>query len=115
MKKYLIVLVTTAAYAAAPITWVVPSLVRVGQTDGAGGAHSIALYAARGETQSFQVAIQAAAGGLTNVNVSVSDLNGPRGATISSPYQITLYSEHYVTVVNGSLNLCGSNQPLPLC
>jgi len=104
---------SAATCAAAPITWVVPSLTRVGQTDGAGSTQSITLYAARGESQSFQVVVQAPAGGLTNVNVSVSDLTGPSGAAIPSSYQITLYSAHYITVRNGSPNLGGLNQPLP--
>ena len=102
-----------ARAAAGPIAWAVPSLTRVGQTDSAGSTASITLYAARGETQSFQVIVQSPAGGLTNVNVSASDLTGPGGAVIPSSYQITLYSEHYVTVTNGSYNPGGANQPLP--
>jgi len=101
-----------AQAAAAPITWVVPSLTRVGQTDPAGSTHTITLYAARGESESFQVIVQAPTGGLTNVNVSVSNLTGPGGAIIPSSYQITLYSEHYINVTNGSYNPGGANQPL---
>jgi hypothetical protein len=85
-----IVLLLACSCFAAPIAWVAPSLVRVGQTGAAGTTNSIALCAARGETQSFQVIIQAPAGGLTNVNVAVSDLTGLGGATMPSSYQIKL-------------------------
>jgi hypothetical protein len=68
----------------------------------------IELWAARGETESFQIVAQAPAGGLTNVNVTSPDLQGP--STIAKS-QLTLYREYYVTV-SGSPNWGGSNQPL---
>ena len=54
-----------------------------------------------GNTNPFQVAIQAPSGGLTNVNFSVSKLVGPRGAVLSRT-NLILYREWYVTVKHHS-------------
>src|SRR5437899_1195740 len=62
--------------------WVSSNLVRVGQADAPGTTSSIDLYSGRGETVASQVVVQAPAGGLTNVNLSVSALTGPNGVTI---------------------------------
>ncbi len=78
---------------AAPIAWVEPSLTRVGPEAPAGSRTSIDLYAARGESESFQIIVRAPSGGLTGVNVIAPDLNGP---------QFTLYREHYVYLARGS-------------
>jgi len=69
------------------------------------------LSAARGEYESFQIAIQAPTGGLNNVNASVSALTGPGGAVIAQS-NISLFREHYVYVSQSSPNWGGSNQPL---
>jgi len=91
--------------------WVVPSLVRVLQTTPPGSTLDASLQAARGEYQSFQIAIQApAASQLTNVNVSVTDLTGAGNQVIPSS-NITLYREQYVQVTIGSPNKGGANQP----
>ena len=88
--------------ATTPIVWVVPStLDRVGPTDAPGVRTNAVIHAARGEFESFQVAIQAPSGGLTNVNFSVSKLVGPRG-TMLSPTSLILYREWYVTVKHHS-------------
>ncbi|HEY6944286.1 MAG TPA: hypothetical protein VI431_04030 [Candidatus Acidoferrum sp.] len=89
--------------------WVASSLTRVGQSDVAGTTSSVALYGARGETVDTQVIVQAPAGGLTNVNVSVSALTGPNGATIPAS-GMTLYREYYVSVT-GTTNYGGGNNP----
>ena len=87
-----------SAFGAPPIVWVVPSsLHRVGPTDAAGCRTNVMIRAARGEFQSFQIAIQAPDGGLTNVNLSVSKLAGSRGAVISEA-NLILYRESYITV-----------------
>ncbi|HVV45420.1 MAG TPA: hypothetical protein VHC72_09445, partial [Bryobacteraceae bacterium] len=65
-----------------PIVWTTSSLVRTGVSDPAGSGTQAVLSAARGEYESFQIAIQAPAGGLNNVNASVSALTGPGGAVI---------------------------------
>ena len=81
-----------------PIVWVVPSsLHRVGPTDAPGSRTNVVIHAARGEFQSFQVAIQAPGRRLTNVNFSVSKLVGSHGAAISAA-NLILYREFYLTV-----------------
>jgi hypothetical protein len=57
-----------------PAVWLVPSLERIGRDVPSGAGLSLELYAARGEYESFQVAIQAPEGGLTDVTVRVADL-----------------------------------------
>jgi Domain of unknown function (DUF4091) len=89
--------------------WVSPRLVRVGLTDATGTTTSINVSSGRGETIATQVIVQAPSGGLTNVNVSASALNGPNGATIAAS-NITLYREFYVTV-NGTTNYGGGSNP----
>jgi len=74
--------------------WVSSNLVRVRQADAPGTTSSINLYSGRGETVASQVVVQAPAGGLTNVNLSVSALTGPNGATIPAS-SMTLYREYY--------------------
>ena len=97
-----IVLICCKAFGAGPIVWVVPSsLHRVGPTDAPGGRTTVVIRAARGEFQSFQVAIQAPGGGLTNVNFSVSKLVGSHGAVISAA-NLILYREFYLTVKHHS-------------
>jgi len=94
-----------------PTVWLVPSLERVERSAAPGSATQIALFAARGEYESFQVAIRAPAGGLRNVRVAVSDLRGDSGQRIGSSH-ITLYREHYVYVGTASPDEGGSNRPL---
>ncbi len=77
----------------APVAWVVPSMERVGPTAPPGSATSIDLFAAQGETESFQIIVRAPAGGLTEVNVIAPDLGGPKPI---------LYREHYVYLSSGS-------------
>src|SRR5450432_1621440 len=77
--------------------WVVDSLQRVGMTDAAGATTSIALYAAKGEAESFQVIVHAPSSGLTITNLTASDLTGPSGAKISQQ-NFTFYREYYVNV-----------------
>jgi len=89
--------------------WVAPSLDRVGTTDAPGTASSISLSGARGETADTQVVVQAPSGGLTNVNLSTSALNGPGGATIPAS-SVALYREYYITV-NGTANYGGGSNP----
>lgn len=96
--------VSTSQAASVPLTWLVPSLERVDRTAPpsiASTARSIELFAARGEYEAFQLAIRASASKLTNVNVSVSDL---QNATNSIPANsnIALYREHYIKVKNTS-------------
>src|SRR5262249_26369293 len=89
-----------------------PSLHRVGMTEapGSNGAQ-VHLSAARGEYESFQIVTTGSSKGLTNVNVTVSDLQGPNGQVISKN-NFTLFREKYMHVTSSSPNR-GSNHPLP--
>ncbi|MBN1459266.1 MAG: DUF4091 domain-containing protein, partial [Armatimonadetes bacterium] len=87
---------------AAPVVWVEPSLERVGAWEAAGTAQSINIYAAQGETESFQVVVRAEGSPLSNVNVIAPDLGGP---------EFTLYREHYVYVSGSSDWTSNRNHP----
>ncbi len=91
-------------------TWIAPSLHRVGMSDAATGVTQVNLWAARGESQSFQIVVNGGDKGLGRVNVAVSDLEGPAGRTIPKT-NFTLYREKYVYVSSSSPNWKGSNQP----
>jgi len=97
--------------AAAFPVWVASNLARVGKTEASGMVSSIDVFGARGETVDTQVIVHAPAGGLTNVNLSASDLTAPDGGTIPSS-NITLYREYYVTVTGTANYGGGSNPPL---
>jgi hypothetical protein len=102
-------------FAAAPnrlAVWVEPSLERIGKTDSSKSNKNIDLFAARGEYESFQVVVKAPAKGLSNVNISVSDLRSTNGSRIAKN-NITLYREHYVDVRKSSPTWRGhTNKPL---
>jgi hypothetical protein len=85
--------------AAGPIVWTAPSLTLIMQNTAQGAASQATIKAAKGETESFQIAIKAPAGGLTNVNVTPAALVGPGGASIGTS-DITLYREHYINITN---------------
>jgi Glycoside hydrolase 123, catalytic domain/Glycoside hydrolase 123 N-terminal domain len=96
---------------APPIVWTAPSLVRIGQGDPPGPSIAASIAAARGESESFQVAIRAPAGGLSNVNVTPSGLAGPDGSHLDAA-NLTLYREHYVYVNRSSPDRHGPNKPI---
>jgi len=100
----------TATSTAAPTTgpilsrvWVAPSLSRVGLADPVGPTASAAIFGARGESQSFQVIVQAPPGGLTGVGLAVAALRDAHGVAIPTS-AFTLYREHYVHVPGPSPN-----------
>jgi len=99
-----------ASVASFPV-WVVSSLMRVGKTDAPEALASIELSGARGETVDSQVVVQSPARSLTNVNLSASALTGPNGVSIPAT-NVTLYREHYLTVVGTANYGGGSNPPL---
>jgi glycosyl hydrolase family 123 len=94
-----------------PAVWVAPSLHRVGMSDAAGSDTQAKLWAARGEYESFQIVANGGSKGLSDVNVTVSDLQGPGGQVIPRT-SFTLYREKYMRVNSSSPNWKGSNQPL---
>jgi Glycoside hydrolase 123 N-terminal domain len=97
--------------AAAFPVWVASGLVRVGKTEAPGMTTSIDVSGARGEIVDAQIIVHASPSGLTNVNVSASDLLAPGGGTIPAS-NITLYRENYVTVTGTANYGGGSNPPL---
>jgi len=111
------VLVCSAAFSTlamaqgTPVVWTAPSLHRVGMSDPAGAHTDVNLSAARGEYESFQIVANGASNGLSNVNVTISDLQGPDRQVIPRT-NFTLYREKYVYVKSSSPNWKGSNQPL---
>jgi len=70
---------TVAMAKGSPVVWTAPSLHRVGMSDAAGSVTEVSLVAARGEYESFQIVANGASSGLSNVNVTISDLQGPGG------------------------------------
>ena len=99
------------AMAHSPAVWTAPSLHRVGMSDPAGHGGEVSISASRNEYQSFQIVVSGASNGLNNVNVKVSDLEGPGGQVIPRT-SFTLYREKYVYVNSSSPNWGGSNKPL---
>lgn len=96
--------------ASKPAVWVVSGMERVGQEDPPQEKHRIELFAARGEYEPFQIVVRATAKRLTNVNLTLSDLRGPKGAVIGKD-NLTAYREHYVRVEHGSPERKGTAQP----
>ena len=111
------ILVCTAAFSTppeaqtSPVVRIAPSLHRVGMSDAPTGGTEVSLAAARGEYESFQIVANGASEGLSNVNVTVSDLQAPGGQVIPRT-SFTLYREKYMYVSSSSPNWKGSNQPL---
>ena len=102
---------TLAMAQGSPVVWTAPSLHRVGMSDAAGTGTEVSLAAARGESESFQIVVNGAAKGVGNVNVTISDLQGPAGQVIPRT-NFTLYREKYMHVSAPSPNWKGSNQPM---
>src|SRR5260370_4170782 len=100
-----------ASMSYAQSVWVAGSMPRIGPSDAPGSASSISLYAAKGEAESFQVVVRAPSSGLSNVNLSASNLVAPGGATISQQ-SLTFYREYYVYVGSPSPDWGIGNRPL---
>lgn len=109
-SKFVFLFGLTLAAAQQPAVWVAESMHRVGMADAAGTSSAASLAAARGEYESFQIVVNGGTAGLSNVNVTVSDLRKPDGATIPRA-NFTLYREKYMQVTGSSPNWKGSNQP----
>src|SRR3989442_14489573 len=60
-----------------PTIWVAASLHRVGLTDAPSSINTAQIAAARNGHAAFQVVVNAPASGLSNVNLTISDLRGP--------------------------------------
>lgn len=78
--------------------WTLGGLTRAQKISPAGGQNSAELYAARGETASFQIVLKAPYDKpLTIADVKVSSLLGEAGSVIQSS-NIDLYREHFIEV-----------------
>jgi glycosyl hydrolase family 123 len=96
---------------AGPTVWVVSALTRISREESPANSMDVALWAARGEYESFQVVVRAPAGGLTNVKVAASALAG-EGKRVIPKSNLALFREHYVHVTRGSPDRGGYNRPL---
>ncbi|MEY2833473.1 MAG: hypothetical protein RLZZ574_2732, partial [Cyanobacteriota bacterium] len=86
-----------------PQIWVKNSMERVMLQDSAEDVRDIHLYAARGEYESFQIAIKANQYDAVVTDVQVSDLKAKGFSDrVLSKSDITLYREHYVEVTKPS-------------
>lgn len=100
------------APSAAPFSvWVVSSLERVGRNDAAGSVRSASLSAARGEYESFQVALRPTSRGAQPLSLEIADFQSRDGSRISRA-NVTIYSERYIHVPRSSPNWKGANRPL---
>ena len=88
--------------------WATGSLERIRPEDPAKPLVPIELFAARGETESFQV-ILTGPRGVRDAGLEVSDLRGPGGATIGRE-NLRLYRQHYVEVREPSPSLGNTNR-----
>lgn len=100
-------------YAASYSVWTTDEMERVGKNDPAKTSPSISLFAAKGEYESYQVVVRGPAEGLSNVNVTTSDLKGPNDAIIPAT-SMTLYREHYVYVTQKSADWGSKSTNRPL-
>ncbi|MBZ5603670.1 MAG: DUF4091 domain-containing protein [Acidobacteriia bacterium] len=80
--------------------WVGSSLERIGQSDNAGSSATIQLSAARGETESFQIAARSPRDAQVTA-LSFTDLQNDAGITLRRE-NVSAYLEHYVWVSTGS-------------
>jgi hypothetical protein len=95
----------------APALWVFSSLERVGRQAAPGRETSAHLFAARGEFEAFQIAVQAPSSGLELLGASSSELRGSRNQRIAAS-NVTLYRERYVYVDKASPDWSGKNRSL---
>jgi hypothetical protein len=81
-----------------PMVWVEDGMTWVFKGDPTKSDTSISLYAAKNEYEPFQIIVKApTSNDLTNINITMSDLQGENGNLISSD-NIALYREHYLYV-----------------
>ena len=93
--------------ATVPQVWAQSSLEHILLDTPAGETRNIHLYAARGEYESFQIAIDSPQQELTITDLTITDLKGMGDRSIARK-NITLYREHYVNVTKPSPNWRGS-------
>jgi len=73
------------------------SMERIGQNQKIDGAHTVKIWSARNEVESFQVVVSAPKENINVIKVEISDLIGPKGSKIEKE-KIKLFREEYVRV-----------------
>jgi hypothetical protein len=73
------------------------SMERIGQDQKIDGAHTVKIWSARNEVESFQVVVSAPQENINVIKVEISDLIGPEGSKIEKD-DIKLFREEYVRV-----------------
>ncbi|MDX2006684.1 MAG: DUF4091 domain-containing protein [Meiothermus sp.] len=86
--------------------WTAGPLERVGLESAPGPSRNAELFAARGESEAFQVVLTGDRG-VKGASLEVSDLRGPNGAVIGGQ-NISLYRQHYVQITDPSPSFAGS-------
>jgi len=84
-------------------------MTRVGSTGKIKTMPAVELYAARGEYEPFQVAVEAQSGPIECTAVTVSDLRD--GQKIIRSSDLPVFREHFVHVEHGSRDMGGTNRP----
>jgi hypothetical protein len=87
-----------------PQVWAMNSLERISPNSKANKSNSVRLFAAKGEWESFQIAVKAPVGDLRNIKLSVDDLQGAKGKIAKS--NLTLYREHFALVKQSNTDYC---------
>lgn len=76
--------------------WRIGAMDRVGQKDAVKDTGPIKLFAARNESESFQIVVTASGGNLNGVTITASDLTSKSG--VISAETISLFREHYIAL-----------------
>jgi len=84
-------------------------LERVGLSGSIATSPAVQIYAARGEYEAFQIAVDARNGPIESVNVVFSGLRSANDFIGQS--NLTVYREHYVRVDRSSPDIRGANRP----
>jgi Domain of unknown function (DUF4091) len=69
----------------------------------------IKMFAAKGESESAQIAVRASGRNLKNISLSISDLQGAKGKIAKS--NLTLYREHFASVKPSNVSACLGGDP----
>src|ERR1043166_9164032 len=84
------------------VVWRAPSLSRIGVRDAPGAGRTITIYAAKGESESFQIGVR---GPASHANVTAADFtNGSRRIVARS--NVVLYREQYLTITKDNASSC---------
>ena len=100
IKIFLFLILSSFGHAAAGekiILTALNSMERIGLDQKLDGAHTVEIWSARNEVESFQVVVSALKENINVIKVEISDLIGPEGSKIEKG-DIKLFREEYVRV-----------------